>query len=77
MWTTNPTGGVMLHRWTDVLLAPYGATDPVAFYHQAFTTLQGWVLPRLAWLDGAFQAVTAAGYVIQPAASPASVATAG
>ena len=65
-----------LRRWSDVLLAPYGATDPVAFYNQAFTTLQSWVLPRLAWLDGAFQAVTAAGYTM-PATNTAALATAG
>lgn len=65
-----------LCRWSNVLLVPYGATDPVAFYNQAFTTLQSWVLPRLAWLDGAFQAVTAAGYMM-PAMTSAAVATAG
>ena len=67
---------LLLRRWNDVLLAPYGATDPVAFYNQAFTTLQAWVLPRLAWLDGAFQGVKASGYML-PSTTPSSVATAG
>ena len=67
---------VLLHRWNDVLLAPYGASAPVAFYNQAFSTLQGSVLPRLAWLDGAFQGVTASGYTM-PLTTPSSIATAG
>ena len=65
-------------RWNDVLLAPYGATNPTAFYNQAFTTLSGWTLQRLAWLDQAFAAVSAAGnqIVLYPS-SPQNVATAG
>lgn len=69
---------IVLCRWTDVLLAPYGATDPTAFYNEAFTTVSSWLLPRLAWLDGAFQGVTANGnQIVQFSSAPADVATAG
>ncbi|KAL3138924.1 hypothetical protein ABBQ32_005741 [Trebouxia sp. C0010 RCD-2024] len=64
-------------RWADVLLAPYGVTDPTAFYNQAFTTLSSWTLQRVAWLDGAFRDVAAAGNVIVPYGTAPSVATAG
>lgn len=66
-------------RWEDVLLAPYGATDPTAFYNQAFTTISAWTLQRMAWLDGAFRDVAAAGNTIVPyGSSPtSSVSTAG
>jgi len=60
------------------LLAPYGATDPTAFYNQAFTAASNWTLQRLAWLDGAFQGVTANGdQIVQFSSAPANVATAG
>lgn len=66
-------------RWEDVLLAPYGAKDPTAFYNQAFTTISDWTLQRMAWLDGAFRDVAAAGNAIVPygTSPPSSVSTAG
>ena len=61
-----------------MLLEPYGATDPTAFYNQAFTAVSSWTLQRLAWLDGAFQAVAAAGNTIVPYnGTTSSIATAG
>ena len=60
-----------------MLLAPYGATDPTVFYNQAFSAISSWTLQRLAWLDGAFQAVDAAGNAIVPYITAQSTATAG
>lgn len=61
-----------------MLLAPYAVTDPTAFYNQAFTALSSWTLQRLAWLDGAFQGVTAAGnMIVSFSAASEPVATAG
>ena len=64
-------------RWRDVLLTPYGVTDPTARYNQAFDTISKWTLERMAWLDGAFQGVAAAGNKIVAFGSPPAVATAG
>ncbi|DBB02648.1 TPA: hypothetical protein ACH3X3_011616 [Trebouxia sp. C0006] len=73
-----PAGLRDFTKWNDVLLAPYGATDPTAFYNQAFTAASNWTLQRLAWLDGAFQGVTANGdQIVQFSSAPANVATAG
>ncbi|KAA6420630.1 MAG: hypothetical protein FRX49_09423 [Trebouxia sp. A1-2] len=73
-----PAGLRDFTKWSNVLLAPYGATDPTAFYNQAFTTVSDWTLQRLAWLDGAFQGVTANGnQIVQFSSAPAGVATAG